>query len=189
MSLYLTPDVHMLKTLVTKLEKNIRGIVEQARHELSGIRTGRASAILVENIMVESYGSKMPLKQLASIGVMPPKEINIQVWDISMVNTAAKAIETAGLGVTPQIDGNVIRVSLPPLTIERRQELVKYVGKLVEEKKIKIRASRDEANKEVKELKDEDERFRAKDKVQETVDRANKEIESMLEAKVREIHE
>jgi len=175
--------------ILKQLDQDIQTVLADLRQELAGLRTGRASTILVENIVVDSYGSKLPIKQLSSISVVPPKEITISVWDQSIINTVAKAIETSNLGITPQVDGNVIHINLPPLTQERRLELIKLAGKVCEEQKIRLRSSRDEANKKAKELAVEDERFTTKDKVQESIDEANKEIENLLKSKTEEINQ
>ncbi|OHB20821.1 MAG: hypothetical protein A2939_04765 [Parcubacteria group bacterium RIFCSPLOWO2_01_FULL_48_18] len=178
-----------MELILKQFEQDARAVIDGLRQELSGIRTGRANTLLVENIAVEAYGSKMPMKQLGSIGVVPPKEIVIQLWDQSVVNAAAKAIEASKLGLVPQVDGNTIHLNLPPLTAERRQELSKLANKITEEHKIKLRHQRDESNKKANELKDEDERFKTKEKVQEAIDKANKEIAGLLETKTKEINE
>lgn len=170
------------------LEQKTQAIFESLRQELFGIRTNRPTTKLVEDIKVDYFGQQLPIKQLGSISIAPPREIDISVWDKNAVAPAVKAIETSGLGVSASPDGNLIRINLPPLTDERRKELTKLVKNMAEQSRIKIRALRDEANKKIKDLP-EDEHFKLKNKIQEAVDKANKEIENLLDSKLKEINE
>lgn len=169
---------------------------ETAKHlndRLSGVRGGRPTTMLVEDIVVEHFGRKMAVKQLGAISVAPPKEIRISVWDKEALPVIAKAIESF-LNVGANIEGNLLRVFLPPLSEERRQELIKLVKRETEETKIKIRSLRDEAMKKIKIQEEEksigeDEKFRLKNEVQKIIDNANAETEKILENKIKEIGE
>ncbi|MBI5079439.1 ribosome recycling factor [Candidatus Wolfebacteria bacterium] len=179
----------VLKDLELKSGEAIRYFKDQ----LSGIRGGRPTAKLVEDISVEYFGRKMAVKQLGAISVVPPKEIQISVWDKEVLPIIAKAIELS-LNVGVNTEGNLLRIFLPPLSEERRQELVKLVRREAEETKIKIRGSRDEAMKKIKtqeeeKLIGEDEKFRLKDEIQKITDKANAETEKILENKIKEISE
>ena len=158
------------------------------------LRSNRPSPKMVEDIKVDYYGQLMPIKQLGSISIVPPREIDISVWDGGAVNAVAKAIETSSLQLTANIDGNLIRINLPTLTDERRKELDKAIRKMAEEVRIRIRGSRDEINKEIKRLEDagslsEDIAFKKKEEAQRFVDKFNNEIELLLANKLREISE
>ena len=169
-------------------ESKLKNIVEDFKNQVAGIRANRPSAKLVEDIKVDYFGQKMLIKQLASISIVPPREIDVSVWDKGVVGAAAKAIEAHGLGLTANIDGNLIRLNLPPMTDERRVEFSKLVKSIAEEQRIKIRASRDEVNKKAKALPDEDDKFKNLKKIQEMVDKTNKEIEVNLESKIKDIN-
>lgn len=180
--------------ILKKLENSLREIIENLKQELAGIRTNRPTAKLVEDIKVDYFGQILTIKQMGSISIVPPREIDITVWDRQAVSLVVKAIESSKLGISANIDGNIIKVNLPQLTDERRQELIKLVKSLIEESRIKIRARRDEINKQVealfKEKKiSEDQKFKNKDKIQEAIDKANKEIEKLLLMKIKEINE
>src|SRR3989344_4999623 len=119
------------------LEQKLKSLVESLKNEFQTIRSGRPSPRMVEDIRVEVYGQQMPIKALGSISVVPPREIQISLWDSSAVSAAAKAIETSSLKVTANIDGNLIRINLPQLTDERKKEMEKVVRKMTEETRIK----------------------------------------------------
>ncbi len=176
------------------LEQKLKPVVEALKQEVLNLRTNRPTSKLVENIKVDYLGQPMLVKQLGSISIVPPREIDISVWDKNAAGPVAKAIESSGLGVNANIDGNLIRINLPALTAERRQELVKLLKSSSEQTKIKIRSLRDEANKEVeKEFKEkkigEDQKFKLRDQVQKAVDKANQEVELLLVGKIKEINE
>src|SRR3989344_1891643 len=170
-------------------EKEIEEIVGNLKRELTSVRTNRPSASLVEDIKVSSYGQMTPLKHLSSVSIVLPREISIQVWDQSLVQAVAKAVETSSLGLSPQVQGNVVRVYLSELSEERRQEFVKHVKKLAEEKRIQIRHARDEARRAVDNDKvfTEDDKFSEKERIQKSVEKTNKDIEETLETKIKEI--
>ncbi len=176
------------------LESKLKSVIEALKQELSGIRTNRPSSRMIEDVKVDYFGAPTPLKQLGSISVVPPRELQISVWDQNALAPIAKSIEAANLGVSVSVSGNIVRVTLPALSDERRMELIKIVKNMVEETKIKVRSSRDDANKKTdgaekaKEIS-EDEKFKLRKKIQEAVDKTNKEIEAALLAKIKEIQE
>src|SRR6202047_2349203 len=121
------------------LKRRMQGAVQTLKQELGGLRTGRASASLLDPIQVEAYGSNMPLNQLATVSVPEPRLISVQVWDRSMVHAVEKAISAANLGLTPATEGQVIRLRIPELNEERRKELVKVAHKYAEAARIAVR--------------------------------------------------
>lgn len=172
----------------------ISGVLKFFKEQMSGIRSNRPSAKLVEDILVDYFGQKLPIKQLGSISVIPPREIQISIWDNQAVNLVAKAIESSGLNVAANIDGNLIRINLPALSEERRQEIIKLAKKEAEEARIKIRHLRDEQNKKIGQREEnkeisEDQKFRLKEDTQKAIDKTNGEIERILENKIKEINE
>lgn len=180
--------------LIKFLTEKLNAVAESLKNELLGIRTNRPSAKMIENIPVDTYGQKMTVRQLGSITIVPPREINVMVWDKEAVNLVAKAIESSPLGVSANIESNLIRINLPTLTEERKKEIIKMVKATAEEKRIKIRAARDEANKRIKDAErektlNEDESFKLKEKIQKEVDTVNKRIEDMTLSKIKEIEE
>lgn len=181
-----------MNQLIKNLENQLIQIVTAFKNELGGVRASRPTAKLVEDIKADYLGQKLPIKQLATISIVPPREIQIAVWDKNNAGPVAKAIEEANIGVNPVVSGSVVRINLPPLTEERRRELSKLVKQLTENYRIQIRASRDEYNKKIKKAKEddqigEDEQFRRQKEIQELVDKINKDIEQALESKIREI--
>jgi len=155
------------KQIVNKIKPELEKAVAFFEKELAKIRTGRASPSLVEDISVECFGQRYPLKQLAAISVPEPRQIVIQPWDKSYIEPITKAIEKANLGVSPIVDKEVIRINLPPLTQEYKQEIIKLISEKEEQAKRTIRKWRDEAWNEIQEktregLIREDDKFRAK---------------------------
>lgn len=184
----------MTEQLIKDFEKNLKVAVDYLKNELSGVRTNRPSPKLVDNLKVRYMDQEFTIQQLGAISILPPREIDISVWDKESVSAVVKAIETSGMGLTANSDGNLIRINLPTLTDERREELTKLSKRLTEEAKIKIRAGRDDVNKRVEsafkeKLITEDQKFKAREKVQKAVDNANGEIEMALSAKIKEISE
>jgi ribosome recycling factor len=182
----------MINELLKDAEKRMKKAVEVLKGEFAGLRTGRASTVLVEDIKVDYYGSMMTIKQVAQISVPEANQIVIQPWDVSVIPNVEKAIRNSDLGAQPQRDGNVIRIILPPLTEERRRELVKKAGKFAEQARIAIRNVRHEIMKELDKLKkeggySEDDIKRAKDELQKITDRFIKEVDNLLEKKEEEI--
>ncbi len=173
-----------------KMEKSIHFLVE----ELKGIRSGRAHSSLVENIYIEYYGSKVPLKQIASISVPESRLIVIQPWDKNALQEIEKALLSSEIGVTPSNDGKVIRLALPQLSEEQRQNLAKVVHKKGEECKVAIRNIRREANHEIEKIKNEghisaDEVEKAHKEIQKFTDEYVKKIDEIVDRKVDEIME
>jgi ribosome recycling factor len=180
----------ILKDLETKTNEAIKFFKEQ----LAGIRGGRPNAKLVEDVSVDYFGQKLNVKQLGSINILPPREIQISVWDKNAAAAVLKAIEASNLNVSVNLEGNLIRINLPPLSGERRQELIKLAKKEAEAIRIEIRNLRDEINKEISRQFDEkkiseDEKFKLKEKIQTSIDKTNEEIEKILENKIKEIEE
>jgi len=174
------------------LKRRMHGAVEALKHDLGGLRTGRASVALVEPVHVEVYGSNMPLNQVATVSTPEPRMLSVQVWDRSNVNAVEKAIRNAGLGINPIVDGQVIRLPIPELTEERRKELAKLVGQYAEKAKIAVRNVRRDGMEHLKadEKKhdiSEDERKRLENDVQKLTDETIKEIDEASAAKEKEI--
>ena len=180
----------ILKKTTEKMELAIEGI----RHELAGIRTGKASPSLIENLQVEAYGSRMPLIQLATISAPEPRLLVIQPWDKSVTGSVMKAIQSSDLSLTPLHEGNIIRVPIPTLNEERRKELVRLAHKVAENGRISIRHSRKEANDQVKKTEkehqiSEDEAHRGMDEVQKLTDSYIEKMDELLKVKEDEIME
>lgn len=169
-------------------KQRMEGAIDALRKEFSGLRTGRASVNLLDSVMVDAYGSPMPLNQVGTVGVPEPRLITVQVWDKGLVKNVEKAIRDAGLGLNPQPDGQIIRVPLPELSSERRQELVKIAGKYTEQARVAVRNVRRDAMDEVKKEKlSEDETKGQNDKVQKLTDDTIKKIDDLFTAKEKEI--
>ncbi|HLW37503.1 MAG TPA: ribosome recycling factor [Candidatus Eremiobacteraceae bacterium] len=168
--------------------------VEATRGEFASIRTGRASAALLDHVLVEAYGSEMPLRHVANVAVPDARSIVVQPHDKSIAGDIRKALEKSDLGITPSVDGNTIRLALPQLNEERRKELVKLVHKRAEEGRIAIRNVRRDAHERLKHLlKDskvtEDENRRANESVQKVTDKYISEVDHLVATKEKEIME
>lgn len=166
--------------------------LEHIKTELSQLRTGRANPALVERIIVEAYGSKSPLIELASINIPEARQIVIQPWDPSIVKDIDRAITASNLGVSPTVDGKILRINLPTLTEERRKELIKIMQGILEQGKVQVRNMREDINKTLKNQEkagdiSEDELFAAQKDLQKIVDDINVEIKKIGEAKEKEI--
>jgi ribosome recycling factor len=177
---------------INELKRRMQGAIQALRQELAGLRTGRASAGLLDPIQVEAYGSHMPLNQLATVSVPEPRLISVQVWDRSMVHAVEKAIAASHLGLTPSTEGQVLRLRIPELNEERRKELVKVAHKYVEAAKVAVRhVRRDGLDVLKKALKDhqmsEDDEKRAAEQVQKLTDETIGELDRMLAGKEKEI--
>jgi len=175
-------------------EKHMKTTIEKTEGELATIRTGKATPALLDGVKVDYYGAKVPLKQVANVAVPDPKLITVQPWEKPLVGEIVKAIQTANLGLNPQSDGTFIRIPLPPLTEERRRELVKGVKHMVEEAKVAIRNVRRDAIEKLKKLeKDhaitEDDLHRGQKEIQDLTDRKTVELEKVFTAKEKEILE
>ena len=174
------------------LKRRMHGAVEAFRHDLGGLRTGRASTALLDPVHVEVYGTNMPLNQAATVSVPEPRMLSVQVWDRSNVQPVEKAIRNAGLGINPIVDGQVIRLPIPELTEERRKELAKLVGQYAEKARIAARNVRRDGMDHVKQDEkkhdiSEDERKRLEHEVQKLTDDTIKEIDELAQAKEKEI--
>ena len=177
---------------INELKRRMQGAIQSLKQELGGLRTGRASASLLEPIQVEAYGSHMPLIQLATVSVPEPRLLSVQVWDRSMVHAVEKAIANSHLGLTPSTEGQVLRLRIPELNEERRKELVKVAHKYVEAAKVAVRhVRRDGLDVLKKLLKDhqmsEDDEKRSAEQVQKLTDEAIGDIDRMLAGKEKEI--
>lgn len=184
----------MIEDIVKKAESKMEKAVEATAHEFTGLRTGRASAVIVEKLPVDYYGTKTPLQQIASFSVPEPQLLVIQPWDKNAISAIEKAIMQSDLGLTPTNDGNLIRVPFPPLSEERRKELVKVAKKMAEEGRVAIRNIRRDANEHLKGLEkeheiSEDELKRAQQKVDDLTKRYIEEIDKLLSHKEQEIME
>ncbi len=178
---------------IKEIEKRMRASLDALKRELSGLRTGRASANLLDPVQVTVYGSKMPINQVATITVPEARMITVQVWDKSQVAMVDKALREANLGINPIVDGALIRLPVPLLTAERRQELAKLAHKYAEHCRVAVRNVRRDGMEILKKLEkdgkmSEDEHHKNNGKVQEITDRLIKEIDATLATKEAEIH-
>ncbi len=176
-----------------EFEKRMRLAIETLKREFSGLRTGRASVNLLDPVVVSVYGQKMPINQVGTVSVPEPRMLTVQVWDKAAVSAVEKAIREANLGINPIIDGAVIRLPIPTLTSERRQELVKIAHRYAEQARVAVRNVRRDGMELLKKLdKDslmsQDDHHKNSAKVQELTDRLVKEIDQTLELKEGEIN-
>lgn len=182
----------MINDIKKDAETRMQKSVESLRHDLTKLRTGRASTALVDNLKVNYYGSDVPLSQVASVAISDARTLTITPWEKNMVGVVEKAIFASDLGLTPNTAGQIIRINLPPLTEERRKELTKVVKGEGEDAKIAIRNLRRDANEQLKKLvKDktisEDDERRAQDEVQKLTDRYVAEVDKLVAEKDKEI--
>lgn len=183
-----------MNDFVSDFKIKLAAVLADLKRELGGIRTNRPTPAILENVRVEYYGQKLPLNQVASIAIEPPRDIVVHVWDASAIPEVVKGIEAASLGLSAAPQGNVVRVHLPELSAERRAELVKLIGRIAEDHRIKVRHLRDEVNKHAENLSkkgeiNEDMKFKSKEKIQEETEKINKEIEAAVAGKISEIKE
>lgn len=162
--------------------------VDHLKRELASIRTGRANTALVEGIQVEAYGTKQELKNLASIAVSDPRTLRIEPWDASVVEAIGKALQESDIGINPTVDGKVIRLTMPQLTEDTRRDLIKVIGKKVEEARIAVRNVRDQVRREIERMEKEkeiteDDRYALQEALDKRVGGFNKEIESLGKTK------
>ncbi|HEY8189952.1 MAG TPA: ribosome recycling factor [Micavibrio sp.] len=172
------------------LKRRMDGSLEQLRQEFIGLRTGRASTNMLETVMVEAYGSRMPLNQCGSVSVPEPRLLTVTVWDASITKSVEKAIRESGLGLNPQAEGTVIRVPIPQLNEERRKELQKVAGKYAEAARVSVRNIRRDGMDIIKAMKgevSEDDQKRLNDEVQKITDEYTGKIDKMLEDKEKDI--
>lgn len=177
-----------LKTYRDRMDRSVAALKE----EFSGLRTGRANAGLLEPVRVEAYGAASPLTAVAAISVPEPRMISVSVWDKGMVTAVEKAIRNANLGLNPIVDGQTLRIPVPPLTEERRKDLVKLAGKYAEQQKISVRNVRRDANDDLKKAEkageiSQDEQKKMEAEVQKDTDAAIKRIDEALKTKEQEI--
>ncbi len=174
------------------INRRMNGAVEVLHQEFGGLRTGRAAASLLEPIQVDAYGASMPLNQVGSISVPESRMLSVQVWDKGLVKAVERAILESGLGLNPAVDGTLIRIPIPALTEERRQELSKVAGKYAEEARIAIRNVRRHAMDELKKAEkdgdiSQDQHHEYNDEVQALTDEHIKSVDDALENKEQEI--
>jgi ribosome recycling factor len=184
----------MIKQVIQDADERMQKTIGTTEQELAKVRTGRANLSLVDSVRVSYYGSMVPLKQVANLGIPEPRLITIQPWDRSIVGEIEKAILKADIGITPNNDGHLIRLPIPALTEERRKDLVKVVHNLGEEGRIAIRNIRRDALDQLKKAQrdhkiSEDEEYNAGIDIQEMTDKYIKEIDQKVQSKEKEIME
>ncbi|MFA4817159.1 MAG: ribosome recycling factor [Parcubacteria group bacterium] len=182
----------MYQGLIENKKGEMENSIEHFKEELNQLRTGRASTALVENILVDYYGAKSPMKQVASITIPEPRTIVISPWDKGSLVGIESAIRESQLNLNPMNDGNVVRINIPQLTEDRRKELVKVLNQKAEEARISIRKHREDVWEEIQEMEKsgkigEDDKFSGKDKLQEVVDGYNSVVEDIRKKKEEEI--
>jgi ribosome recycling factor len=180
------------KPVMARYRDRMDKTVAALKEEFGSLRTGRASASLLEQVMVEAYGASSPITSVASISVPEPRAINVSVWDKALVVSVEKAIRSSGLGLNPVVEGQMLRVPIPPLTEERRKEIVKMAGKYAEQQKIAVRNVRRDANDDLKKAEkdgaiNQDELKRMEGEVQKLTDEAIKRVDELLKTKEQEI--
>jgi len=177
---------------MNELKRRMQGALQSLKHELGGLRTGRASATLLDPVQVEAYGSHMPLNQLATVSVPEPRLITVQVWDRSMVHAVEKAISASNLGLSPSTEGQLLRLRIPELNEERRKDLVKVAHKYAEAAKVAVRHVRRDGLDVLKKLEkdhkiSEDDGKRSSEQIQKATDDSIAEVDRMLATKEKEI--
>jgi len=185
---------NMIASIHQETKERMGKTIDALKKDMQRVRTGRASANMLDSVKVDYYGTLTPLNQMASISVPESRLITIQPWDVSALKEIEKGILKANVGLTPSSDGKIIRISVPPLTEERRKEIVKIVNKTCEEYKVAVRNIRRDSNEMLKNLKkdneiSEDQQFKAQDKVQSITDDHIKIIDELLKDKEKEILE
>jgi len=183
-----------VKDVEARAKARMEKVVSDLQHEMAGIRTGRASISLLDGIRVDYYGVPTPINQVATLHVPEPSLITVQPWDVSQIGPIEKAIRASDLGLNPSNDGKIIRVPIPPLTEERRKQLVKHLHGITEEHRVAVRNVRRDANESIKKLlKDklisEDDERRAYDSIQKLTDEYIQKVEQASKAKEKEILE
>ncbi|MDR3512780.1 MAG: ribosome recycling factor [Caulobacteraceae bacterium] len=183
-----TTEKPVLARYRDRMDKSVAAL----KDEFHSLRTGRATAGLLDQVMVDAYGSTVPITQVAGISVPDPRSITVSVWDRGVVVSVEKAIRNAGLGLNPVVEGQNLRVPIPPLTEERRRELAKLAGKYAEQQRIAVRNVRRDANDDLKKAEkdsviNQDEHKRMSDEVQKLTDEAIKRIDETLKTKEHEI--
>ncbi len=179
---------------IDEMKQQMESAVEAMRREFASVRTGKASPALLDTVKVEAYGAKVPLNQVANVSSPEARLLVVQPYDKNVIGDIEKAIMTADLGLNPSNDGNLIRVPIPPLSEERRRDMVKLLHKMAEEGRVSVRYARQEANKTIKQDEhdheiSEDEARRRLDEVQQITDEFISRIDQMMEKKETEIME
>ena len=177
---------------INEVKRRMQGAIQSLKHELGGLRTGRAAASMLDPVQVDAYGSHMPLNQVATISVPEPRLLSVQVWDKSMVKAVEKAIVDSNLGLSPATEGQVLRLRIPELNEERRKELVKVAHKYAEAAKVAVRHVRRDGMDTIKKLEknheiSEDDQKRMDGDVQKATDAVIAEIDQLLAGKEKEI--
>jgi ribosome recycling factor len=177
---------------LNELEKRMHGAMDALKKELGGLRTGRASVNLLDPVMVDAYGQRMPLNQVGTVSAPEPRLLAVNVWDKGLVVSVAKAIREAGLGLNPSPDGQLVRVPIPELTAERRAELAKLAHKYAEQGRVAVRNVRRDGMESLKKLEkdhkiSQDEHRQKSDEVQKLTDRYVKQVDEVLAHKEKEI--
>jgi ribosome recycling factor len=177
---------------MSDLRKRMDGAAEVLRKEFAGLRTGRASASLLEPITVQAYGSEVPINQVGTVSVPEPRMLTVQVWDRNLVKAVEKAIRSADLGLNPAVDGTLVRIPVPELTEERRTELTKVAARYAEQARVAVRNVRRDGMEQLKRMEKEseisaDEQHKQADQVQQLTDQEIKRINDMLATKEAEI--
>lgn len=180
------------KEIIKDVEMKMKKTIEATQREFSVVRTGRASTALVENVRVDYYGAPTPLKQVASVTTPDARLVMIQPWDKNALSDIEKAILKSEIGITPTNDGKSIRLSIPPLTDERKAELDKVLKKIAEDGRVSLRTCRHSAIEHIRKLKKdkaitEDEDFESQEEIQKLTDKYIKELDALLAAKEKEI--
>jgi ribosome recycling factor len=184
----------MQTEIIKEAEQKMKSSIDHLFHELGKLRTGQASVALLDDLMVDYYGSPTPLKQVATLGSPDSHTLTVQPWEASILKDIEKAIQASDLGLTPNNDGKVIRLAIPPLTNERRQQLVKLVKKQAEECKISIRNVRRDTNEKLKQSEkkhdiSEDESRKGQDEIQKITDKFVAEVDKITQTKEKGILE
>ncbi|MEY4069657.1 MAG: hypothetical protein RL721_271 [Candidatus Eisenbacteria bacterium] len=184
----------MASKTLTETDERMKKALEHVRHELSGIRTGKASPQLLDTVKVEAYGSMVPIQQVGSVSAPEPRLLVIQPWDKGLIKAICKGVNEAQLGLNPTDDGSVVRIPIPTLTEERRKDLVKLVSKFAEEGRVAVRQVRHDANKDLKSQEDAgtlpaDDAKRQTGEVQKLTDKYIGSIDEMLKKKTAEVME
>lgn len=176
---------------MSNLTPRLEGAINAIKHEFSGLRTGRATPSLLDPVEVEAYGSRMPLNQVGTVSAAEARLLTVNVWDKGLVQATEKAIRDAGLGLNPAVDGQMIRIPLPELNEQRRQELVKLARKYAEDGRIAIRNIRRDGMDEIKKMKEdglgEDDAKREMDKVEKEIEGFTTQVDAVLSAKEKDI--
>jgi len=184
----------MIESVYQDTKEDMGKVIEALKKELKRVRTGRASLSLMDGIKVDYYGTLTPLNQLATLAVPESRQITIQPWDTTVIKEIEKAVLKSDLGLTPSSDGKIIRIAIPPLTEQRRKELVKVVHKISEEYKVSVRNLRRDANELIKDIKkdgkiSEDDAFKSQEKIQKITDEHISLVDACYKEKEKEILE